>query len=61
MVLLEAVFTVTGTAVALYYLLFGSAPLFTWVPAILWGLFAVIWIVEYAQEARSHSHLAPTQ
>lgn len=59
-VLLEAVFTVTGTAAALYYLLLGNAPLFTWVPAILWGLFAVIWIVEYAQETRSHSHLAAT-
>ena len=59
-VLLEAVFTVTGTAVALYYLLLGSAPLFTWVPAILWGLFAVVWIVEYTLETRSHPHLAAT-
>jgi uncharacterized membrane protein len=56
----EAVFTVTGTAAALYYLVTGSAPLFTWVPAILWGAFAVAWVVEYLLAVRSHPQLAST-
>lgn len=55
LVVADAVFTVTGTLAALYYLLVVGAPLFTWVPAILWGLFAVAWIVLYVQA----THRAP--
>ncbi len=57
LVMLEVVFTVTGTLAAVYYLLIGSAPLFAWVPAILWGVFAVVWIVQYLLAMRSHPQL----
>ena len=59
-VLAEEVFTVTGTLAGLYYLLFASAPLFTWVPVILWGLFAVAWIALYYQASHRPVQMAGT-
>ncbi len=58
LVIAEAVFTVTGTVTALYYLLFVGAPLFAWVPAVLWGLFAVAWIGLYVQATHSAPQMA---
>ena len=58
LVIAEAVFTVTGTVTALYYLLLVGAPLFAWVPALLWGLFAVAWIVLYVQATHSAPQMA---
>ena len=58
LVIAEAVFTVTGTVTALYYLIFVGAPLFAWVPTLLWGLFAVAWIVFYVQATHSVPQMA---
>ena len=58
LVIADAVFTVTGVVAALYYLLFAGAPLFAWVPALLWGLFAVAWIVFYVQATHSAPQMA---
>lgn len=55
----EIAFTVLGTLAGLFYLLFAAAPLFTWVPVILWALFAVAWIAVYVSAHRVEmSHAA---